>query len=96
MHQRDYSESELEEIIDFEEEIAAYTSPRQRKLLIFIDDEVEEASFREFDLNYDDVTTHYSPLNDLLPKKCPSFFDVPQLNSREDKLYYFQLILIKY
>ena len=48
MHQRDYSESKLEDVIDFDGKSAAYSSPRQRNP--FIEDEAEGDSFREFRL----------------------------------------------
>ena len=73
MHQRDYSESELEEVTDFDEQTAAYSSPRRRNP--FIEDEAED-SFRDFDSDYDDVTINYSPLNYLSPLRSPSLLDV--------------------
>ena len=74
MHQRDYSESELDEVTDFGEQTTAYSSPRQRNP--FIEDEAEEDSFRDFDSDYDDVTINYSPLNDLSPLRSPSLLDI--------------------
>ena len=76
MHQ-DYSESELEEIIDFEEETTAHLSLRQREH--FIDDESED-SFRDYDSDNDNVTITYSSLNDLSPPRSPplSLFHSPK------------------
>ena len=76
MHQRDYSGSKLEDVIDFDENPAAYSSPRQRNP--FIEDEAEGDSFREFDSDYDDLTINYSPLNNFSPLRCPSVFYVAQ------------------
>ena len=80
MHQRGYSESELEEVLDFEEETTAYSSPRQTNL--FIDDEDDEDSFGDFDSDYDILTINYSPLIDLSPPSSPSLFNVPQPKRR--------------
>ena len=74
MHQRDYSESELEEVTDIEEQTTVYSTPRQRNP--FIENEAEEESFRDFDSDYDHVTINYSPLNDLSPLKSASVLDV--------------------
>ena len=80
MHQRDYCESELEEVTDFDEQTIAYSTPRQRNP--FIEDEAEEDSFRNFDSNYDDVTINYSPSNDLSPLRCRSLLDVSHPKTR--------------
>ena len=42
MNQRNYSENELEEVIDFVQETTAYSSPRQR--IFFIVDKTKENS----------------------------------------------------
>ena len=65
LHQRDYSESELEEVTDFADQIIEYSTPRQKNP--FIEDEAEDDSFQDFDSDYDDVTINYSPVNDLSP-----------------------------
>ena len=73
VHQRDYYESELEEVTDFDEQTAAYSTPGRRNP--FIEDEAEEDSFRDFDSDYDDVTINFSLLNDLSRLRSPSLLD---------------------
>ena len=80
MHQRAYSEKELEEVFDFDEETTAYSTPRQRNP--FIEDKAEEESFPDSDSDYDDVTINNSPLNDLWPLRSPSLLDVVQPKRR--------------
>ena len=80
MHQRDYHESELEEVTDFDEQTTEYSNPRQRNP--FNEDEAEEDSFRDFDSEYDDVTFNYNPLNNLPPQRSPSVLDVSQPKRR--------------
>ena len=79
MHQ-DYSEIELEEVTDFDEQTTVFSTPRQRNP--FIEDEAEEDSFRVFDSDYDDVTINHSPLNDLSARRSPSLLDVSQPQRR--------------
>ena len=80
MHQRDYSESELEVVTDFDEQTTAYSTPKQRNP--FVEDKAEEDSSRDFDSDYVDVTINYSPLNDLSPLRSPSLLDVSQPKRR--------------
>ena len=79
MHQRDYSESELEEVTDFDEQTTAYSTPRQRNP--FIEIEAKEDSLPDFDSEYD-VTINPSPLIDLSPLRSPSLLDVSQPKRR--------------
>ena len=84
MRQRDYSETKMEEVTDFDEQTTAYSTPRRRKP--FIEDEAEEDSFPEFDSDYDDVTINYSPLNDLSPLRSPSLLNIsPPQKRRVEK-----------
>ena len=76
MHQRNYSESDLEEVTDFDDQTTEYSTPTQRNP--FIENEAEENSFRDFDSDYDDVTINYSPLNDFSPLRSPSLLDDSQ------------------
>ena len=62
MHHRDYSESELRKIFEFDEETTACLSPRQRNT--FIDEEAEDSS-RDFDSDHDDATINCRRLSDL-------------------------------
>ena len=80
MHQRESSESELEEVTDLDEQTTTYSTPGQR--IISIEDEAEEDSVRDFDSDYDDVTLNYSPLNDFSSLRSPSLLDVSKPKRR--------------
>ena len=84
MHQRDYQESELEEVTDFDEQTTEYSNLRQRNP--FNEHEAEEDSFRDSDSEYDDVTFNYNPLNNLPPQRSPSVLDVSQPKRRRVKI----------
>ena len=79
-HQRHYSETELEEQFDFEEQTTAYSSSRKKNP--FINDEAEGDSFRDFDSDYDDVTIKNSPLKVLSPPRSTSLSDLRQPKRR--------------
>ena len=80
MIQREYSASELEGVIGFDEKLNAYSSPRLENLLI--DDEAAEDYFQDSGSDYDDISINYSPLNDLSPPRSPSLFNVPLTKTR--------------
>ena len=79
-HQRDHSERELEEHIDFEEKTTAYSC--SRKINTFIDGEAEEDSFRKIDSDYDDVTINYIRLIILSVPRSTSLSDLQKPKRR--------------
>ena len=80
MRQWVYSEIELEEVIDLDEETTSFSTPRQRNPLF--NDGAEIDSFRDFDSDYEDVTIFSSISNDLSLPRSPALFDAPQPKKR--------------
>lgn len=83
MHQRVYTESELDEVFDFDEITTPYSTPRQRNP--FINDEAEE---EHIDANSNSSTINSNPLNDISPRSPSLFDDTFNANSNSSTIMY--------